>query len=141
MRADPKIAIKLLNMTVFFALLRSARLKAARKHIDEIDTRGQIHQILCTKRKGSCAALHLVKKPSVCTNIISASKCVFPGARFVYCFRDLFAIGQTPCINKCFSSFARPHMSSLFHAKGFMHRFYLLTVCVCQKGNLRKSSL
>ena len=31
MRADPKSAIKLLNLTVFFALLGSARIKAARR--------------------------------------------------------------------------------------------------------------
>ena len=35
--ADPKSAKKLLNLTVFFALLGSAHVKAAHKHVDEID--------------------------------------------------------------------------------------------------------
>ena len=37
--ADPESTIKLLNLTVFFALLGSAQVKAACKHVDEIDPR------------------------------------------------------------------------------------------------------
>ena len=37
MRPDPKIAKKLLEFTVFFALLGSMRVKAACKLVDEID--------------------------------------------------------------------------------------------------------
>ena len=37
---------KLLNLTVFFALLGSGRVKAARQHIDEIDPSFQLMQLI-----------------------------------------------------------------------------------------------
>ena len=37
MRKDPESAQKLLDSTVFFALLGSASIKTAYKHVDEID--------------------------------------------------------------------------------------------------------
>jgi len=43
-RADPKSANKQLNLTVFFALLGSARVKAARRTLVKLTQVGQFHQ-------------------------------------------------------------------------------------------------